>query len=59
MTRTKVLGRNVKGFHLDSALGIHQVISVDNQVKSLVEVGKPVTAWEVAVQTGSGHTEQV
>ena len=59
MTKIKVFGRTVKGVHLDSAVGIHQVISVDDQVKSLVDVGKPVTAWEVAVQTGSGHTEQV
>lgn len=59
MTRAKVPGRTLKGVRLDSTVGIHQVISVDDQVKSLVAVGKPITAWEVAVQTGSGHTEQV
>jgi len=59
MTRTRVLGRSVRGARLDSARGVHQGISVDDRVKSLVDVGKPVTAWEVAVGTGSGRTEQV
>ena len=59
MDKNRLLRRIAKGVRLDSAVGVHQVISVDDRVKSLISVGKPVTAWEVVAQTGYDHAERV
>ena len=59
MAGTKVYCSTTGAVRLDGAVEAHQEISVDEQIKSLVDVGKPVTAWEVASQIESGHTERV
>lgn len=59
MVMTRLLPKITKSAHLDTSSCIIQKLSVDEQVKTLLDGGKPVTVWEVVAKSGNGYAEQV
>lgn len=58
MVITRLLSKITKSAHLDGEVEAIGVPSVNKQVKSLLDEGKPVTVWELATKLGNGNAEQ-
>lgn len=59
MVITRLLSKITKSAHLDGEVEAIRMFSVNEQVKSLLDEGKPVTVWELAAKLGNGNAEQV
>ena len=59
MVVTRLFPKVTKGTDLDSEIGVVCMDSVDKRVISLLEKGKPITAWEVIANLGGSHVERI
>ncbi len=59
MVTTELSPRVTRSAHLDGEVGVVQILSINEEVKLLLEGGKVVTAWRLAAKLGNGSVGQV
>lgn len=59
MVATRLVPKITKNAHHDGEVGANQIPLADDQLKSLLDSGKPITVWEVAVKFGKDYVKQV